>query len=89
MNYLQAYDRFLHADEEIRAMGLTPVNPMILGLQASRPWWMHMAYDIWLLIRCGNLYLQPNWRQSRGARIERRVAVWLGLNIHLARGNEE
>jgi hypothetical protein len=48
-----------------------------------------MAYDIWLIIRCGNLYLQPNWRQSRGARIERRVAVWLGLNIHLARGNEE
>ncbi|RGR52145.1 DUF4406 domain-containing protein [Phocaeicola plebeius] len=74
LSYLQAYKNFENADQEISAMGFTPVNPIILGLKPSRPYWMHMVWDILLLSRCGHIYLQQNWKSSRGARIEFRVA---------------
>ena len=34
-----------------------------------------------LLSRCGHIYLQQNWKSSRGARIEFRVAKFLGIQI--------
>ena len=43
LSYLQAYKNFENADQEIAAMGFTPVNPIILGLKPSRPYWMHMC----------------------------------------------
>lgn len=81
LSYLQAYKNFENADQEISAMGFTPVNPIILGLKPSRPYWMHMVWDILLLSRCGHIYLQQNWKSSRGARIEFRVAKFLGIQI--------
>lgn len=81
LSYLQAYKNFENADQEIAAMGFTPVNPIILGLKPSRPYWMHMVWDILLLSRCGHIYLQTNWKESRGARIEFRVAKFLGIQI--------
>lgn len=33
-----------------------------------------LLYDIWLLMRCTNIYKLPRWQQSRGANIESCVA---------------
>ena len=81
LSYLQAYKNFEQADREIAEIGLTPVNPIILGLKPSRPYWMHMVWDIRLLSRCGHIYLQTNWKDSRGARIAFRMAKFLGIQI--------
>ncbi len=81
LNYLTAMKKFLAADREILEMGMSPVNPMENGLNPSRPWWMHMVVDLFMLLRCGNIYLQRDWQQSRGARIECRVARWLGMRV--------
>ena len=35
---------------------------------------MTLLYDIWLLMRCKNIYKLPRWQQSRGANIESCVA---------------
>ena len=79
--YLKAYKNFEKADREISGMGFTPVNPIVLGLKPSRPYWMHMVWDILLLSCCGHIYFQKDWKTSRGARIEFRVAKFLGIQM--------
>ncbi|WP_297643088.1 DUF4406 domain-containing protein [uncultured Bacteroides sp.] len=81
INYLHALRKFRDADNIIHTMGMHPVNPMNNGLKPSRPYWMHMAVDILMLATCGNIFLQKDWRQSRGARIEYRIARFMGLTV--------
>ena len=81
LSYLTAYNKFDRYDFEILDMGMLPINPMQDGLRASRPWWMHLVYDLWLLVRCSHVAFQPDWEQSRGARIEHRVARLLRKKI--------
>ena len=81
MPYLVAYKNFDETDKIIEARGMIPVNPMKVGLRPSRPWWMHMIYDLWLMSRCEHVYFQPGWAESRGARIEFNVARLLRKDI--------
>lgn len=81
LTYLEAYNNFERADREISGMGFTPINPIVLGLKPSRPYWLHIAYDILLLSRCGQIYMQRNWESSKGSRIEFNVAKFLGKQI--------
>jgi hypothetical protein len=82
MSYLQAYNKFLQADRHIVRLGYNPVNPMICGLRASRPWWMHLVYDLFLLARCEFVAFQKDWLDSRGAKIEHCVARFLRKKIY-------
>lgn len=61
--------------------GYIPVNPMNNGMPRWMPWIIHMVVDIITIISCPTVALQPNWKQSQGARIEHRIAVWLGKEI--------
>lgn len=81
LNYLVAYENFRKADEDIESMGFSPVNPIVKGLKPSRPYWMHMVADILLLAGCRHIYMQKNWKESRGAKIEYRVAKFLRIKI--------
>lgn len=77
MSYICAHNNFKQADSEILNLGLEPVNPLYNGLQASDPWVIHMIIDLCLLTCCHVVYFQRNWRDSRGARIEHKVAKFL------------
>lgn len=80
--YLEAFQKFARTDRIIREnLGYEPVNPMVHGIGADNPWWMHMVYDLWLMVRCQAVYFQPDWTQSRGARIEMKVARFLRKEI--------
>lgn len=81
LNYISVINKFKSANLEIERRGMHPVSPLDNGLKPSHPYWLHMAVDILMLARCGNVYLQADWQTSRGARIEYRVAKFLGLNI--------
>ena len=81
ISYIVAYGNFKKADAEITCMGFTPVNPIIRGLKPSAPDWAHMIVDILLLARCRHIYLQRNWKDSRGARIEHKVARFLRIQV--------
>lgn len=72
--YNQAYLKFENYDKLIEQNGYKAVSPIKQGLRPCAPYWAHMAYDIWLLLRCDAILLQPDWRESKGARIEKRVA---------------
>lgn len=84
LSWLDAYSKFERADKRIeKKYGLNPVNPMKHGLHPSRPWWMHMVYDLWLMMRCEVVYFQQDWKESRGARIEYKVAKFFGKKIQM------
>ena len=51
------------------------------GLPIDSPWEQHMLRDIELLMGCGGIFLLPDWKESRGARIEHAIAKELGLLI--------
>lgn len=67
----------------IKGMGLVPVSPLRNGLRPSRPWLLHMAADLLMLVTCRSAYFQNNWQSSRGARIEFRAARILRMEIWL------
>lgn len=81
MPYILAHKNFEQADQDITILGWEPVNPLYNGLPATAPWIVHMAVDLCLLASCHAVYFQRNWQDSRGARIEHRVAKFLRKRI--------
>jgi len=58
------------------------INPrLVKPLFGIDNWFCHMVTDIWELLACTHIALQPNWIDSRGARIEKRIAGWIGLEV--------
>ena len=76
--YLEMFKR---AEQSLRSHGYTKiVNP--IRVWACRWPWLYrivgyrltLLYDIWLLMRCDQIYKLPGWRDSKGANIESCVA---------------
>lgn len=75
--YSQACYNFASAEVFIYTTGAIPVNPMRL-CNPAWSWLLCMVVCLWHLSFCRGIYMQRNWRESRGARIERRFAQLLG-----------
>lgn len=73
--------QFAEAERVLKFAGLQPVNPAREILPEGSTWADYMRHDIRLLCDCGAIYMLTNWRQSRGARLEWRLAQKLGLKI--------
>lgn len=73
---------FIRADLCIIDLGHSPVNPLYNGLSDTAPWMLHMFVDILILLTCRHIYFQKNWRQSRGARVEYKIAKLLRMGIY-------
>lgn len=80
--YNVAYLKFEEAGYVIESMGYESVNPIKRGLKASAPYWAHIVFDLWLLVWCRAAYFQSDWKDSRGAKIENRVAVLLNKELY-------
>lgn len=53
--------------------------PPFLGIDN---WYCHMISDLLVMVLfCRTIALQPNWEESRGARIEKRVADFLKFKV--------
>ena len=72
---------FRRAEQSLRSQGYTRVvNP--IRVWACRWPWLYrivgyrltLLYDLWLLMRCCQIYKLPGWRDSKGANIESCVA---------------
>lgn len=51
------------------------------GWDESTPLWLIAATLIDKLCDCDAIYMLRGWEQSKGARAEHTVAVWIGLEI--------
>lgn len=77
----EAFDNFEKAELEIRELGGTPINPMKIEHKENSNWYDYMEKDLSELLKCDGIYMLHNWGSSKGARIERAVAIELGLPI--------
>ena len=77
----QYLELFRRAEQSLRAQGYRKiVNP--IRVWACRWPWLYrlvgyrltLLYDLWLLMRCDQIYKLPGWRDSKGANIESCVA---------------
>lgn len=75
LDYTEVVAKFALAEERIRKLGYTPVNPLNNGLAKDSSWEQHMAVDIAMLMECDMIYILNDAIDSRGARIEIHLAV--------------
>ena len=77
----QYLEIFRRAEQSLRSQGYRKiVNP--IRVWACRWPWLYrlvgyrltLLYDLWLLMRCDQIYKLPGWRDSKGANIESCVA---------------
>lgn len=98
--YEERKSRFNVTEGFFRSQGLQVVNPLTIGACSDRDcggketpeehggfhhtWKCYMKYDLIGLLDCDAIALLPNWYQSPGARLEKHVALALGMEpVHL------
>lgn len=78
----EAQKLFEKAEKELQSYGFEVVNPMKLNHQHDKSWHSFMKEDIKALCDCDAIYMLSNWSYSKGAIIEHRIAVNLGLKVY-------
>lgn len=82
LNYVDAFEKFKTAEKEINEeTSHEAVNPMTLSHDHDQSWENYMLEDIKALFECQAIYMLNNWGSSKGARIERSIAIEMGLEI--------
>jgi len=76
MPYEKALRNFQSAEDKLKRLGFHPINPTRL-CRSHWGWHRCMIVCLWNLLWCGNITMLYNWRDSRGARIEYKVAKLL------------
>lgn len=66
---------------EVVRDGSVPVNPLQNGVPRWMPWHIHMVVDLIMLLRCDGILMLRGWEDSRGARIENRMAELMEIPI--------
>ena len=76
------FPAFHAAAAELRAAGLDVVNPAEICPDHTMAWADCMRADIVALMECDAIAMLPGWMDSKGARLERHIAVELGMAVH-------
>lgn len=80
---------FERAEAEVRRMGCEPVSPFKVYLGKKASWLDYMIICVPMLAVCEGIYLQSNWKQSKGARIEHDLAVGAEKEIYFENKEEQ
>lgn len=73
----QAFNRFAHFESLLESYGHEVTNPMRLPHAPDSEWEDYMALDIFYLMQCDAVFLIPGWRDSKGARLEAKLATYM------------
>ena len=66
--------------DKLTGMGYNVVNPLGVNDETSN-WDDSVRSDIKKMLECDEVHLLPDWQQSRGAQLERDIAVRLGMQV--------
>ncbi|MFP3799460.1 DUF4406 domain-containing protein [Paraburkholderia sp. SIMBA_027] len=78
------FPRFHAEAARLRALGHEVINPAEINPDVGMKWADAMRADIRELVTCDGICLLPGFEGSRGARLERHIALELGLEIMYA-----
>ncbi|WP_269497258.1 dATP/dGTP pyrophosphohydrolase domain-containing protein [Castellaniella sp. S9] len=76
------YPAFNAAAASLRSAGYDVFNPAQNGVSPTAAWTQHMRVDITALMDCDGILMLDGWMQSKGARLERHIAVQLDMPVH-------
>ena len=76
------FPAFHAAAAALRAVGLEALNPAELDHGPDPAWDACLRGDIAALVECKSILMLDGWMQSKGARLERHIAVQLGMPVH-------
>lgn len=73
---------FKEAEQNLKSEFKNVINPMeLVPYDDKLTWHDYMVKDIEALLKCDAIFMLKNWGQSKGARVERAIAIELGLEI--------
>ena len=74
-------ERFAKAEKHLKGRGFEVVNPTTLPHEHDKSWGEYMVEGLKALLDCDGVYMLKGWADSRGARIEKRLAQDLGSKL--------
>jgi len=72
--------KFYKAESDLFDAGYEPVNPVVL-ISEREAWSNAMKKAIRIMLLCDGVALLPDWKKSKGAKIEFKIAKMIGLPI--------
>jgi hypothetical protein len=82
LEYADAFERFEQAENKFKDDNWDEiVNPMKLNHKHDKSWENYMLVDIKALFESDAIYMLNNWGNSKGARIERSIAIEMDIII--------
>lgn len=74
--------KFKTAQLELEAKGFDVINPIELVNNPDENWYSAMRICVEALLSCDAIYLLPCYTDSKGALIEHKTAVKMGIDIY-------
>jgi hypothetical protein len=73
---------FKSYEDELRVWGIADIfNPAAINWPLDVKWEALMKYDLKIFMDCDVFVLSPNWRKSRGVKLEVHVANAQGVRV--------
>ncbi len=72
---------FADAARHVEDHGLIAINPVNIHGDEPKTWEGYMLTDIEALFACDGILMLPNWKDSKGARIEHAIALEMGKKV--------
>ena len=73
-------EKFNMITSQLTNQGYLVVNPLAVN-DNSQSWDVAVRNDIKIMLECDEVHLLPDWQESRGAQLERDIALRLGMNL--------
>ena len=73
-------EKFKKAETRLYQLGYFPTNPAGL-ISPKTEWELAMKHAVRAMLLCDGVCLLPDWKRSKGAGIEARLARGLGMDV--------
>jgi len=74
------YVNFMNEANRLYSLGYEPINPAA-AIPSTEPWHKAMKTAIRMMLLCDGISLLPNWKKSKGSKIEVRIAKEVGIEV--------
>lgn len=76
----QVRNKFDQITSQLNSMGYHVEHPVSVG-HDSPSWDEAIRSDIKKMLECDEVHMLPDWQESRGAQLERDIAIRLGIQV--------